>query len=112
MGSTLQKQDLIEILAMVKTSRQHLAAIEQTSRRAELVVKMMCVFSLYVGARYTKSLLLLELLLPDLETLTPETRAQIDQRLDQLEQKLDQIEQQTTEKILNLIKQSNRKVDQ
>lgn len=88
--------------AMVRVSQQHLTIMEQTSRQEELAEKLIGAFSLYVGARYSKSLLLLELLVP-METLTPETRAQIDQRLDLLEQRLEQIEQATIAKILNLI---------
>lgn len=103
MSNTLQKQDRGQMLAMVKTAQQHITTIEQTEKQAEYASKMVAAFSLYVGARFTKSLLLLEGLLPDPEILTPEIRVQIDQQLDQLEQNLDQIEQRTMQKLIHLI---------
>lgn len=103
MRKIVPKQDRGPLQAMVKTAHHQIATMEQIERQAEYSAKLVASFSLYVGARFAKSLLLLELVLPDPEAQTPELRAQLDHRLDQLEQNLDQIEQRTMQKIIHLI---------
>lgn len=103
MGNIIQKPDQGSLLVMAKTAHHQITTMQQIEQRAEYSAKMAAAFSLYVGARYSKSLLLLELVLPDLEAQPPELRAKIDYRLDQLEQKLEQIEQGTMQKLIGFI---------
>ena len=100
--SQLENGDLEEE-AMVKSSVQQLATMEQAARQTELASKLLVAFSLYIGERYAKSCLLFDWLFPDLKALPPELKAQLDQRWDKLEEKLNHIRQQTVQQILKLI---------